>query len=261
MSLCRRKARVQLKSGRPCLLTRDFSWLCTTYTQPLTAVPLGHSTECRNWRSQRWRTKGKSCRNAEVAERAAMVLSISRADIDSIISKERCRPRNPNLPSPGAIPSMPTPSDYSDGEESLLSHPMTPLDRSPEVHRYELPKVIPGRKCLPQPSVRDLLQQAVDKCELLISEGTAQEVPATDKLLADIRATASPTYNPHMPRQTEEEDQALPQSITMEAPPVLQPTPKLHSHATDPVPGPTFTLNSYGKVKLVQSPRSVRPTA
>ena len=208
---------------------------------------------------------GVSCGNVEVAERAAMVLGISRADIDSITFKERCRPRNPNLPSPGAIPSMPTPSDYSDGEESLLSHPMTPLDRSPEVHRYELPKVVPGRKSVAQPSVCDLLQQAVDESELLISEGTAQEVPATDQLLADIRATASPTYNPTpllpMPRETETEYQALPQSITMEAPPVLQPTPKLRSHATDPVPGPTFTLNSYGKVKLVQSPRSVQPTA
>ena len=197
---------------------------------------------------------GVSCGNAEVAEWVAMLLGISGADIDSITFKERCRPRNP---------SMPTPSNYSDGEESLLSHPMTPLDRSPEVHRYEQPKVIPGRKSVPQPSVRHLLQQAVDESELLISEGTAKEVPATDKLLADLCATSSPTYNPtpllSMPNETE--DQALPQSIAKEAPPVLKPTPKLRSHATDPVPGPTFTLKSFGKVKLVQSPCSVQPTA
>ena len=121
----------------------------------------------------------------------------------------------------------------------------------------------PGRKSVPQPSFPDLLQQAVDESKLLISEGTAQDVLATDKLLPDLLATTSPTYNPTpllpMPRETE--DQTLPQSITMEAPPVLQPTLKLRSHGTDPVPGPTFTLNRYGKVGLVQSPRSLQPTA
>ena len=45
-----KKAHVRLRSGRPCLPTRDFSWLRTTYTQHLTAVPLGHSTEYRNWK-------------------------------------------------------------------------------------------------------------------------------------------------------------------------------------------------------------------
>ena len=261
--LFRRKARVQLRSGQPCLLTRDFSWLRTMYTQ----AP-HHSATMALDRVQELETPamedtGVSCGNANVAERVTMLFGISGADIDSISFKERCRPRNPNLLSSGAIPSMPIASDYSDGEESLLSHPMTPLDRSCEVHWYEQPKVVSGRKSVPEPSVCNLLQQAVDESELLISEGTAQEVPTTDKLLADLRATASPTYNPTpllpMPRETE--DQALPQSIAMEAPPVLKPALKLCSHATDPVPGPTFTLNSFGKVELVQTPRSAQPTA
>ena len=135
---------------------------------------------------------GVSCGNAEVAERVAMLLRISRADIDSVTFKERCRSRNPNLLSLGPYPAC-LPHQTSDGEDSLLSHPLTPLDRSPEVYQYEQPKVIPGGKSVP--SVRDLLQQAVDKSELLISEGTAQEVPATD-----LRATASPTYNLLLPK-------------------------------------------------------------
>ena len=177
-----------------------------------------------------------------------MLLRISGADIDSVTFKERCRSRNPNLLSPEPYPAC-LPHQTSDGEDSLLSHPLTPLDRSPEVHQYEQPKVIPGGKSVP--SVRDLLQQAVDKSELLISEGTAQEVPATD-----LRATASPTYNPLLPKPRG--SGIWTENIIMEALPVLKPALKLCSHATDPVPGPTFTLNSFGKVELVQSPRSVQ---
>ena len=154
-----------------------------TGNTPTTELP-GHSTEYRNWKFQRWKRQG--CRVKTPKSQSEWRCCWASVWQTLTLSTYRigAGPRNPNSSLQGLYQACPLIGLF--GWWGFYFKLYTdPLDHSPDDHQYEEPKAVPVEKSVPQPSVRDLLQQAVDESELLVSEGTAQEVPATDMLLAE----------------------------------------------------------------------------